>query len=364
MSKSNGTCNCILIFDDWLKSNRHLFNGHEPVFIRKDKYGYADYRFEGITKQLTLSVKPDGRCIVSVDHNNLNIDHFDFDVYPTMTRNRKYFDSSFLPGYRRYYDSIKELFINQCCKYLAKWAKEKFKDSSRLLMVEWGGGSSYAKILDLKTLSLKGNKNRNDNELFEVVNVVRPGIDEVSSIQDAAYTNEIAEVRMLLKAGVDPNAENDEGLNALHFALSHGNMACAKLLMRAGARLNPRSDGAYRALYVAVAHGYIPPVKYLLSKGVNPNKKPQLESKWTPLHIAVTDPGKSYVAITKLLLQHHANPRAKDSGGRTPFDLLEQWKRHEDNSSADIKTYDQRKRILELAAHRSGVARSKKAKDL
>ena len=58
-------------------------------------------------------------------------------------------------------------------------------------------------------------------------------------------------------------------------------------------------------------------VRWLLKKGVNPNERHHLTGD-TPLHTAVSceDPD---ARIVRLLLEHGADPNARDRNGRTPL---------------------------------------------
>lgn len=345
-------CNCIRIFDRWLQKNLKKFKGHHPVYKKTDRRGTALYKFVGVTDHLTLHVCKDGGCIVSVDIQGKNIDHIDFDVHPSRNESGKYYEPLIIPKYRRYYKTIEDFYINECCKCLLKWANRDLIDSHRLLMVIWGGGSSYSRILEMKELKRRNRRRKHllkddKDELYEIVNVLTGDLnEEISVLHHAAYFNNISELKILLDAGIDPDVRTRDGSSPLHFALSNDSLKAAQLLLKAGAQLNSKSYGAQRALYVASAKGYIESVKYLLSKGVPVNGKTKSTKKWPPLSVAVSNPGKEYITITDLLLKNKADPRAKDSHGRTPLEIIEKWEVHPDNTLSDLKTYKKRKLLL------------------
>ena len=168
---------------------------------------------------------------------------------------------------------------------------------------------------------------------------------EVAPIHEAAFYNQINEVRAFIKAGLSPNFRAKNGMNALHFALAHGNMACAKVLLKAGAKLGPRGKGAKEALITASAHGYLKPLKYLLANGVSPNCKNQ--RGWTPLHFAAMEQGHSYVSIVRTLLNFGANPKLKGLSGQTPLALLHEFMDGPSTLAEDLPFYKKKIRLLE-----------------
>ncbi|MGH9173110.1 MAG: ankyrin repeat domain-containing protein, partial [Vicinamibacterales bacterium] len=56
-------------------------------------------------------------------------------------------------------------------------------------------------------------------------------------VADAAMAKDQASVRALLKQGSDVNAAQGDGMTALHWAASHGNLELSQMLVYAGANL-------------------------------------------------------------------------------------------------------------------------------
>ena len=100
--------------------------------------------------------------------------------------------------------------------------------------------------------------------------------------QAALYTSNPTIVRLLLQAGADPNAPNDEGMSPLHAGARNSNPMVVTHLLNAGADLNAGDN-----------YGY------------------------TPLHHAAAQSGSGRVA--KVLLDRGADPFAESNDGRTPL---------------------------------------------
>ena len=136
-----------------------------------------------------------------------------------------------------------------------------------------------------------------------------------AAIHYAAYYNMTGVLRALIKRGGNPAAINTENkMNALHFALAHGNVSCARYLRKLGVEVLPRGNGAIEALICAASHGYVGAVKFLLDAGVNP-KRPAKNGE-TALGILRHEPEDSqdHQSVKRLLISAGAkNERPRDS---------------------------------------------------
>ncbi len=93
-----------------------------------------------------------------------------------------------------------------------------------------------------------------------------------SPLADAVMRGDSAGLRVLLKQGADVNEVQGDGMTALHWAASRGNLAATRMLVSAGARLDPVTrNGNYTPLHLAAQNGRAEAVKALLAAGANVN---------------------------------------------------------------------------------------------
>ena len=105
--------------------------------------------------------------------------------------------------------------------------------------------------------------------------------------QAAEYTGNPTIVRLLLQAGADPNAPDDNGLTPLHWGAENSNPMVVTHLLDAGADLNARDNDGYTALHWAAAQsGNGRVVKVLLDRGADPFA--ESNDGRTPLHSALS----------------------------------------------------------------------------
>jgi ankyrin repeat protein len=146
----------------------------------------------------------------------------------------------------------------------------------------------------------------------------------------------VGAARELLERGADPNGPDGADWTNLSIACARGDAPLARLLLAAGATPNdndslyhsvePRDDVCLRllldhgatvngtnALHHALDYDRIDPVRLLLERGADPDEW----KKWPALHHAVMR-GRSPEFI-RLLVEHGADPRARDGSGRTAY---------------------------------------------
>ena len=130
-----------------------------------------------------------------------------------------------------------------------------------------------------------------------------------SPVADAAMKRDGARLRLLLKQGADVNAAQGDGMTALHWASSHGDVEETKMLVYAGARVDAVTrNGNYTPLHLAARTGTAAVVRALLDAGASPNAK-TTSGGATALHYAA---GQGSVETITALLDKGATVDIRD----------------------------------------------------
>jgi len=146
---------------------------------------------------------------------------------------------------------------------------------------------------------------------------VSPRSAPESPVADAAMRRDHAKLRELLKSGADVNAAQGDGMTALHWAATHGDVEEARMLIYAGARLDAVTrNGNYTPLHLAAKAGSAKAVRALLDAGANANAK-TTSGGATPLHFAAA---QGSVEAIGALLDKRATVDARDGAwSQTPL---------------------------------------------
>jgi uncharacterized protein len=142
--------------------------------------------------------------------------------------------------------------------------------------------------------------------LSALLHAAAPG---VTTIADAAMSNDADGVRALLKHGGDVNAAQGDGMTALHWAAMHGDAALATTLLYAGgnARATTRLGG-YTPLHLASQNGAKSVIDALVGRGADVNARATTGA--TSLMFAATS---GNVDAVQALLDHGADADATES---------------------------------------------------
>lgn len=126
--------------------------------------------------------------------------------------------------------------------------------------------------------------------------------------------NPLALVELLLNAGSEVNAEDDELETPLSYTARSGTADVAKALLKAGANINSKDKDNSTPLYRASYAGNFDVVKELLAWEPAPDLNTQANEGWTALHAAFDNP-----EITRLLLDVGADSSVNDDDGFSPM---------------------------------------------
>jgi ankyrin repeat protein len=144
-------------------------------------------------------------------------------------------------------------------------------------------------------------------------------------------------VSWLLDHGADVNALGRQRYGPLHEAVDYGHLQAVQMLLEHNVDIHTRTKFGESPLHVAARaqnrRDQVDIMRILLNHGANPNARDDDNS--TPLHYSswfqkgAYDPIQGTVEGAHLLLEHGAFLDAKDSKGRTPLQLALEHGRHD-----------------------------------
>jgi uncharacterized protein len=136
-------------------------------------------------------------------------------------------------------------------------------------------------------------------------------------VADAAMRREHGKLRVLLKQGADVNAAQGDGMTALHWASSHGDLDEARMLISAGARLDVVTrNGNYTPLHLAAKAGNAAVIRTLLEAGADVNAKTSSGGALA-LHLAAAQGNAD--AVSALLDKGAKVDALEGAWGQTPL---------------------------------------------
>ena len=121
-------------------------------------------------------------------------------------------------------------------------------------------------------------------------------------------------VKALIKAGANPNLQEQDGMTALMWASDAGNLEIVKALITAGANVDHQDKDGYTALMLASASGY---AKDLIKAGDNTKSTAEL---WF-----MSKTIKCHLEVVKTLIAAGANPNLRNKDGKTALMWSNLW---------------------------------------
>jgi len=167
-----------------------------------------------------------------------------------------------------------------------------------------------------------------DHHLVEDARFPKPGRTQ---LMHAAGTANGA-IRLLLDEKVPVDAEDASGWTALMYAAGDGSLAQVRQLLAAGADASHRSRAGESLLFAAAESADNPVNKLIVLQKAGANIAAGANDGTTVLMIAVSRYWQP--EILKTVLSLGADPRVRNSQGKTALDLLEQARQGHDEPAA------------------------------
>ena len=125
--------------------------------------------------------------------------------------------------------------------------------------------------------------------------------------------------------GADVDVRGEWNCSSLHAACFAGILDVMQWLLNHGADVNALSDEPWAPIDMAISGGHLQAVRMLIEYKADINISLQFGE--VPLHVAARRGDiKDQVGILQLLLDHGANPNARDDNGSTPLHHCSGWK--------------------------------------
>jgi ankyrin repeat protein len=139
--------------------------------------------------------------------------------------------------------------------------------------------------------------------------------DGTTPLHRAAWRDDLAAVRQLLKDGADAKAANRYGVTPLSLACTNGNAAMVELLLEAGADPNTTQPGGETALMTCARAGNTEAVKALLRRGADVHAKENHRGQNALMWAAA----EGHAEVIGVLVAAGADVHSRLGSGYTPF---------------------------------------------
>jgi cytohesin len=149
--------------------------------------------------------------------------------------------------------------------------------------------------------------------------------DQWTPLHLAASHGHVAVVAHLLDVGVDCQIPGQLGASPLHLACQFDNVDAAQILIDRGAAPNLKSTtNGITPLHVAAEQGSLAATHLLIHRGARVDE-PENDDLWTPLHFASQS---GHTHVVQALLAAGADPSAQGAEGVQPLHMASQERHH------------------------------------